>query len=274
MHLKKFLPHRALRPFVKFYWYLEPDYGSDKQQRLLPCACCDIIIQIGPPATYKLGSDEWHQRKPVGFVEGHFTRHCMVRFVGACWLAGIRFTSTGLYPFVKTPVREFTEEFADLTTIFGRDGKELVEKVAETDSAGGIPDIFDSFLLSRIEATLTEKDAQLEEAVQKLLQKRGRHSVGRLAGEMRMPERRLERLFNRQVGISPERFANSLRLNYFIKLCHQPNRPTFTALAYECGFADQSHLIRTFKKHTGLTPRQYFKEQHAIQTELNEQTFD
>jgi YesN/AraC family two-component response regulator len=27
-----------------------------------------------------------------------------------------------------------------------------------------------------------------------------------------------------------------------------------TSLAYECGFADQSHFIRLFKKHTGFTP--------------------
>ncbi|MFT3703158.1 MAG: helix-turn-helix transcriptional regulator [Agriterribacter sp.] len=32
---------------------------------------------------------------------------------------------------------------------------------------------------------------------------------------------------------------------------------TLTALAYECGFADQSHFIRIFKQLTGLLPREY-----------------
>lgn len=273
MRLRKFLPHAALRSFVKFYWYLEPDYGSDKRHHLLPCTCCDLIIQIGPPASYKLGTSEWQTRQIVGFIEGHFKRHFTIRFLGACRLAGIRFTSTGLYPFVKTAVKEFTEQFVDLTAIFGRDGLELIEKLAEMGSTPTIPGIFDSFLLSKVDANFTEKDEQLEHAVQKLLQKQGMHSIGALAGELQIAERRLQRLFNRHVGISPERFANSLRLNHFIGLCHQPNRPSFTSLAYECGFADQSHLIRTFKKHTGMTPRQYFNEQHTIQRKLNDETF-
>ena len=32
---------------------------------------------------------------------------------------------------------------------------------------------------------------------------------------------------------------------------------TLTAIAYECGFADQSHFIRTFKQLTGMLPGQY-----------------
>ncbi|MGB1004752.1 MAG: helix-turn-helix domain-containing protein [Salibacteraceae bacterium] len=32
-----------------------------------------------------------------------------------------------------------------------------------------------------------------------------------------------------------------------------------TEIAYECGFADQSHFIRTFKNLNGFTPKQYQK---------------
>ncbi len=32
---------------------------------------------------------------------------------------------------------------------------------------------------------------------------------------------------------------------------------SLSQVAYESGFADQSHLSRTFKRYTGMTPRQY-----------------
>lgn len=89
----------------------------------------------------------------------------------------------------------------------------------------------------------TEKDELLEQAVQKLLQEQGMHSISSLVVELQIAERRLERLFNRHVGISPERFANSLRLNHFIGLCHQSNRTSFTHLAHECGFAGVVHTV-------------------------------
>jgi AraC-like DNA-binding protein len=37
------------------------------------------------------------------------------------------------------------------------------------------------------------------------------------------------------------------------------NRHTLTEIAFSCGFADQSHFIRCFKAHTGLTPFNYRK---------------
>ncbi|MFT3822729.1 MAG: AraC family transcriptional regulator [Chitinophagaceae bacterium] len=36
-------------------------------------------------------------------------------------------------------------------------------------------------------------------------------------------------------------------------------KPGLTDIAYECGFADQSHFTRTFKKYTGFLPLQYKK---------------
>ncbi len=32
---------------------------------------------------------------------------------------------------------------------------------------------------------------------------------------------------------------------------------TLTQIAYDCGFSDQSHLIRCFKEFNGMTPGQY-----------------
>lgn len=32
---------------------------------------------------------------------------------------------------------------------------------------------------------------------------------------------------------------------------------SLTEISYQCGFSDQSHFIRLFKKHTGITPLQY-----------------
>jgi AraC family transcriptional regulator len=37
---------------------------------------------------------------------------------------------------------------------------------------------------------------------------------------------------------------------------------TLTKVAYDCGFYDQSHFIRYFKKFTGMTPRQLKNMQH------------
>jgi len=269
MNLLTFPPHTALRPFVRFYWLLEPDYAGEPTHRLLPGAGCDLIVQIGPPAIYKRGANDWEIRRPAGFVEGHFKEFFLLRFTGACRVAGIRFTTTGLYPFAKTSAKAFTQQFVDVAAVFGRAGDELIAQVAEMASAKALPEIFDRFLLQRCEQSIEMRN-RVDQAVQLLLQKHGVMPIHRLTRELGTSERQLERAFDRHVGLSPERFAQMLRLNHFIHLARRPHRLSFTRLAYECGYADQSHLIRAFKQHTGMTPRDYFQQEHHIQHAFDE----
>ncbi len=62
--------------------------------------------------------------------------------------------------------------------------------------------------------------------------------------------------FREQVGLTPKTAARVLR---FRSLCRrldaEPVR--WAEIAYDCGYADQSHLIREFRKLAGTTPTDF-----------------
>jgi len=266
MLFKTFAPDSRLNPFVRFYWFLEPGI-SDEGHRLLPGSGNDIIVQIGPPATYKYGDSDWRMREPIGFVEGTFNTHFFVRFPAKCFLAGIRFRSTGLFHFVRTPVMEFREKFVDLELVFGSDGHRLIDALGNNRPLAMIPAILDHFLLKVL--NVRDVNTGLQKAVDALVCSHGMVTVSDLCRAADLKERRLERAFERHVGVSPQRLSQILRVNRFIRLVRMSSSCSFTRLSFECGFADQSHLIRTFKKHTGLSPREYFKTSHPIDEALS-----
>ena len=39
----------------------------------------------------------------------------------------------------------------------------------------------------------------------------------------------------------------------------ESNQTNLTEIGFQCGFADQSHFIRTFKNQTGFSPKQFQK---------------
>lgn len=67
----------------------------------------------------------------------------------------------------------------------------------------------------------------------------------------------LLRCFTKQVGVSPYRYLQNVRLNYSKKLLEQGVLPIEAAMI--SGFADQSHFTNFFKEFIGLTPKQYQK---------------
>jgi AraC-like DNA-binding protein len=62
----------------------------------------------------------------------------------------------------------------------------------------------------------------------------------------------LVRSFSRVVGLPPQRYHVQVRLAHARRLLAEGQAASW--VAYECGFADQSHLNRRFKECHGVTP--------------------
>ncbi len=78
--------------------------------------------------------------------------------------------------------------------------------------------------------------------------------------------RSIYRIYKDSLNVSPKEFGNIQRLRKSINHIHSPH--SLTTIAYESGFADQSHMIRNFKKFTGLSPKKFRKESNIVNQKL------
>jgi AraC-like DNA-binding protein len=80
-------------------------------------------------------------------------------------------------------------------------------------------------------------------------------SLARLAAVARLSSFHLARVFRQEVGLPPHAYQNQLRLHYARRLI-QAGRP-LAQVAQMAGFADQSHLVRQFRRAFAVTPGAY-----------------
>ena len=80
-------------------------------------------------------------------------------------------------------------------------------------------------------------------------------STDELAAALNISRRQLERGFEKELGISPSRFARDLRLRYGHWLLEHTER-SITDISAECGFADTAHFSRHFRALFGRPPSQ------------------
>lgn len=62
----------------------------------------------------------------------------------------------------------------------------------------------------------------------------------------------LIKLFKEKTGLTPYQYILDMKIEYAAKLLKKGY--PLSHIAFECGFSDQSHFIRTFKQYFGYTP--------------------
>jgi len=78
-------------------------------------------------------------------------------------------------------------------------------------------------------------------------------TLAKLAG---MSLSKFERRFKALFGMSPRQYLAKYRVNRACQLLVDPRR-TIAEIAHEVGFYDHSALTRHFRRHMGVTPKQY-----------------
>ena len=77
-----------------------------------------------------------------------------------------------------------------------------------------------------------------------------------LASISNMSLRAFERRFRAAFHLTPQKFLRKLRLRIASRALMNTDE-SLSGIALKCGFADQSHFSREFRRHFGRTPREY-----------------
>ncbi len=127
-------------------------------------------------------------------------------------------------------------------------------------------------MLELIEARLNETCGPTGPGVDRcaaaieLLEREPTRPIADVAEELGITHGHLDREFTRIVGLTPRSLARLLRMRALLKRLDIRSGIDWSEHATELGWFDQAHLIRDFKRHTGVTPSQYIAAQRAAYT--------
>lgn len=259
--IKRYHPEaEPLKKLIKYFWVLESDRGTNLNHKKLPVNNIDMIFNFLAPMRFEK-EGMTHETPGNIFFSGLTGKHVVLKQQGLILTIGVAFFPAGFYPFFGIPVSEFKNHTIGLDAILNKSATEFEERLGEAGRVSGKIALIENFFLERLDQnTLPARDTGM--LVNRFCSNNS--GVRDFCGRHGVHPRKLERLFNKYVGVAPKQFRRLSRFQSMVNRLLGTSRENLTTLAHEFEFYDQTHFIKDFKAFAGSSPSKFLKEKRSL----------
>jgi AraC-like DNA-binding protein len=245
--------------FVEWVWFARGRIAGVRE-RIAPTGSTVAAVVLGDPIRQTPVGEGSAVVAETGFLIGPHDRPIVNEPLGETYCVGIVTTPVGCRPAFGLAPAPLRGRVVDLLRAWPR-AAALRGELATCRTP--------AHALDAVEATLRTTEpfnrnalTRCEAAVWQLSADPTR-PVTDIATGLGVSHGYLDRQFTEQVGLSPRTLARILRMRQLLEAIDVHGSVGWADKAAELGWSDQAHLIRDFKRHTGVTPSQYLAAQRS-----------
>jgi len=263
--VREYQPSAPLKQFVDCFW--EGTFNLDGSEnvsfRMVPNACLELIIHLDDLRCNFPGPESPVQT-PDYMLIGLFTETAEVHFTGTVPVFTIRFKPEALFSLFSLSGTEVFGRYEDISLMLGSDFRDFCHRIREKKDTSEMIAFSEQYLMSKLKERESKPDYVGKAA--ELMRNPGLSNIKEISNEVCISERQLERKFREIIGIAPKHYLRLTRINRVLKILERGRSLDLTSIAYHCGYFDQAHFIKDFKKITGKNPSLFFKQKQQFLT--------
>lgn len=265
MDYRKIDPAPALRPFVKCYYLLEADLGTETRVvQSPPNGYAGMVFNYGDP--YHVSSATVADTLvPRCFFAGQSTTNYSLTFAGTVGIAGIVFMPAAVSTLFGISMEGTADNRIELSSLLGDEVRAWCDSIIGADSPAARIEMIQNYLTSKLTGHRARYNVA-DLAASRILSAEGNITVEELASELCVSRRQLERKFLEKTGLSPKLYARIVRMSPISNFVahHDDEKIDWQDLVFKGGFHDQNHFVKDFKKLNKLSPEQYHNKHQEL----------
>lgn len=247
-------PCERLKDFVSHFWISEFN-GSNKDlfTYFSTADSCSKLVFF-----YKNNADKSNvnDREFLSSgIQGQTQTHGQFPIYGGFEIFGVNLIPYSIPYLFSVPTPEISNHIIDLDMLLGQKGKDLNEKMATANNNAQRLKIISDFLEKQLIHNYY-KETIIISAIKQIKAKKGLVDINVLSKQCFLSQKQFERKFREWSGFTPKLYSRIVRFEAVLNSYNKLN--SLTEIGYACGYYDQSHFIRDFKKFTGYSPTHYF----------------
>jgi AraC-like DNA-binding protein len=185
----------------------------------------------------------------------------------------VHFKPAGVYPFLRLPLSELSNQVVPVEAIWGQFAAEIRERLyaAPTIQAGLA--LLEQILLARLADTLYGLDV-VQYAIAQTERQNGALSIRALSDQIGISQNHLGTQFKRMVGVPPKELARFYRFAHVVTSIDLAADVDWAQIVHKSCFYDLSHLNKDFVEFTGHSPSDYLRMRRRFHDENPDHSLD
>lgn len=253
--LKKtsYLPPPVLRPYIDRFWTCEGAAAGYAFPTLAAGTGAEMIFQLKAPMVLT-AKERTVYTPPAQALFCIRRQHYKAMINRDHYFIAVRFKAGAIRHFCPVPAADVIDQFPDVQLLYGDEGKKLADSLPASINISQQLTCIGDFLLGLLHK-YHRPHALVDAAVQQLYYHREVPDLVSFSASLGSSYRQFERLFINNLGITPQSFRQTARLNNTLKYLLYNQVTDYLPVAFDFGYYDQSHFIRACKKYFGDRPR-------------------
>ena len=250
-------PDSRLKPYVIDYWGYRERARTPMRRLQPPFAAIPMIVTFGPSIDIINGDRPTERGVFRSFLAGLHDVHVFTEYEGEQMGFQVNFTLLGAYRFLNITMSDVANRCLDLGDLLGdAEADRLADSLHDAADWPARFDLMDGFLLERLRRG-RPMSPDVAWTLKSLQASHGARSIGALSRDLACSRKTLIQRFHAQVGLSPKAVASILRFAHAVERIRAADAESWADLAIACGYYDQAHFNRDFRRYSGRTPREF-----------------
>lgn len=246
-----------IAPYIESIFHYRDFVPDHSIERVVPTGHVFLIFELDGYVRHTYDNDSLQENASYtrAWISGMHRNHISISAHENSAMLVVQFKPFGSLPFLHAATDLFNELVIPAHEVVGESVYSLREQMANTAETGSAFDLIENWLLERFDKSLVPPKPLLD--IVTSLQDEPAHGLTALMDSYPGSQKKLIDEFKKYVGLTPKYYQRIQRFNNLLQKLQHKDSLTWSEIAQDCGFFDQSHFIKEFRHFSGMNPEQF-----------------
>ncbi len=262
MQFEDYSPKPPLDSHIESIFYYKDFMPEHSIERLVPTGHIFLIFEFDgiPRTVFDNETQEPREVFTEVWISGMQTGCITISSHEHSEMLVVQFKPAGASPFFTFSINDLADRIIPAQKVLGNEILQLRADLLHIDFPQRKFVRIEEFLKNRYDGSNVSPKGLL--AVLRRLQKEPVANLSNIAAKYPNTQKHLIHQFKKFVGLTPKVYQRIVRFNGILQKIQNKEHITWAEIAYECGYADQSHFIKEFSHFSGFNPQEFIDHEY------------